>query len=82
MVLAMEEPSMTDYAFESGPRKRIALVAHDNKKKDLLEWALFNRDVLVKHDLFATGATGALIEKTLGCRRPGRSRRPRFGGAP
>ena len=56
---------MTDYALESGPRKRIALVAHDNKKKDLLEWALFNRDVLVKHDLFATGATGALIEKTL-----------------
>jgi methylglyoxal synthase len=65
MVLAMQEPSMTDYALESGPRKRIALVAHDNKKKDLLEWALFNRDVLVKHDLFATGATGALIEKTL-----------------
>jgi methylglyoxal synthase len=65
MVLAMEEPSMTDNALESGPRKRIALVAHDNKKKDLLEWALFNRDLLVKHDLFATGTTGALIEKTL-----------------
>jgi methylglyoxal synthase len=61
----MEEPSMTDNALESGPRKRIALVAHDNKKKDLLEWALFNRDLLVKHDLFATGTTGALIEKTL-----------------
>ncbi len=56
---------MTDNALESGPRKRIALVAHDNKKKDLLEWALFNRDLLVKHDLFATGTTGALIEKTL-----------------
>jgi len=61
----MEEPSMTGDALESGPRKRIALVAHDNKKKDLLEWALFNRDLLVKHDLFATGTTGALIEKTL-----------------
>ncbi len=56
---------MTEIALESGPRKRIALVAHDNKKKDLLEWALFNRDLLVKHDLFATGTTGALIEKTL-----------------
>lgn len=61
----MEEPSMTGDALESGPRKRIALVAHDNKKKDLLEWALFNRDLLVKHDLFATGTTGALIEKAL-----------------
>ena len=56
---------MTDIALESGPRKRIALVAHDNKKKDLLEWAEFNRDLLVKHDLFATGTTGAMIEKAL-----------------
>ena len=56
---------MTDIALESGPRKRIALVAHDNKKKDLLEWAQFNRELLVKHDLFATGTTGALIEKAL-----------------
>lgn len=56
---------MTDIALESGPRKRIALVAHDNKKKDLLEWAKFNRDLLVKHDLFATGTTGAMIEKAL-----------------
>ena len=56
---------MTDIALESGPRKRIALVAHDNKKKDLLEWARFNRGLLVKHDLFATGTTGALIEKAL-----------------
>jgi methylglyoxal synthase len=56
---------MTDDTLESGPRKRIALVAHDNKKKDLLEWAQFNRDLLVKHDLFATGTTGSLIEKAL-----------------
>ena len=56
---------MTDTALESGPRKRIALVAHDNKKKDLLEWAQFNRELLVKHDLFATGTTGALIEQAL-----------------
>ena len=61
----MKDASMTEIALESGPRKRIALVAHDNKKRDLLEWAKFNRDLLVKHDLFATGTTGALIEKAL-----------------
>lgn len=47
------------------PRKRIALVAHDNKKQDLLEWALYNRGLLVKHELCATGTTGSLLEKTL-----------------
>ncbi|HVN32946.1 MAG TPA: methylglyoxal synthase [Thermoanaerobaculaceae bacterium] len=48
------------------PRKRIALVAHDNKKTDLLEWAAFNRDLLAQHDLFATGTTGLLLEESLG----------------
>jgi methylglyoxal synthase len=47
------------------PRKRIALVAHDNKKRDLLEWAEFNREMLCKHDLVATGTTGALLEAAL-----------------
>ena len=47
------------------PRKRIALVAHDNKKKDLLEWATFNRELLVQHDLCATGTTGLLLERAL-----------------
>ncbi len=47
------------------PRKRIALVAHDNKKRDLLEWALYTREMLVKHDLCATGTTGYRLEKTL-----------------
>lgn len=47
------------------PRKRIALVAHDNKKQDLLEWAMYNRDLLVRHELCATGTTGALLEKAL-----------------
>ena len=46
-------------------RKRIALVAHDNKKKDLLEWVRFNRDLLVRHDLLATGTTGSLLEAEL-----------------
>jgi methylglyoxal synthase len=47
------------------PRKRIALVAHDNKKVDLLEWARYNRDLLASHELLATGTTGTLLEKEL-----------------
>ena len=46
-------------------RKRIALVAHDNKKQDLLEWARYNRDLLVQHTLCATGTTGTLLELAL-----------------
>lgn len=47
-------------------RKRIALVAHDNKKADLLEWTRFNRGTLSGHDLVATGTTGDLLVKELG----------------
>ena len=46
-------------------RKRIALVAHDNKKKDLLEWALYNREMLARHELCATGTTGKLLQEAL-----------------
>lgn len=45
--------------------KRIALVAHDNRKKDLIEWVKWNRDVLLQHKLTCTGTTGKLVEKTL-----------------
>lgn len=48
-----------------GKRKRIALVAHDNKKRDLIEWAEFNREILARHDLCATGTTGSLLEDKL-----------------
>lgn len=51
---------------EMGPQKNIVLVAHDNKKKDLLEWAKFNRELLAQHKLYATGTTGLLLEKELG----------------
>lgn len=46
-------------------RKRVALVAHDNKKKDLIDWAIYNKTVLAKHELIATGTTGKLLEEHL-----------------
>lgn len=46
-------------------KKRVALIAHDHKKDDLVEWALVHRSKLAQCDLFATGTTGGLIEKAL-----------------
>ena len=46
--------------------KKIALVAHDNKKSDLIEWAKFNKTLLAHHIIYATGTTGGLLEKELG----------------
>jgi len=48
-----------------GEQKKIALVAHDNKKIDLLEWAKYNKELLAQHELYATGTTGSLLEKEL-----------------
>jgi methylglyoxal synthase len=45
--------------------KRIALVAHDNRKKDLIEWVKWNDEVLLQHKLISTGTTGNLVEKAL-----------------
>ncbi|WP_084129766.1 methylglyoxal synthase [Demequina sp. NBRC 110055] len=46
--------------------RHIALVAHDNKKVELLEWASFNKGSLAPHHLYATGTTGTLLEYELG----------------
>jgi methylglyoxal synthase len=46
--------------------RRIALVAHDNKKPDLLEWAEYNRGTLSRHELVATGTTGGLLRRQIG----------------
>ena len=46
-------------------KKRIALVAHDNRKTDLVEWVSYNRDILLNHKLVCTGTTGQLVEQAL-----------------
>ncbi len=45
--------------------KRIALVAHDNRKKDLIEWAEWNYEILIHHKLISTGTTGNLVEEAI-----------------
>ncbi|VAX17797.1 Methylglyoxal synthase [hydrothermal vent metagenome] len=59
--------SETDYKnFRFPAKKRIALVAHDSRKKDMLEWVKYNRASLTEHELYATGTTGAILAKELG----------------
>jgi methylglyoxal synthase len=50
---------------EMEKKKKIALVAHDHKKQDLIEWARFNKGSLSKHELYATGTTGKILEQEL-----------------
>jgi methylglyoxal synthase len=57
---------MTYRKIVMGHDKKIALVAHDNKKRDLLEWAKFNRNLLAHHEVYATGTTGEILERELG----------------
>lgn len=47
-------------------QKRIALIAHDERKVDLLEWAKVNKDLLSHHILYATGTTGTILQRELG----------------
>ncbi len=47
-------------------KKKIALVAHDNKKRELLEWARSNERLLAQHELYATGTTGGMLALELG----------------
>ncbi len=57
---------MTYLKLPIGQIKRIALVAHDNKKNELIEWARFNRGLLIQHQIYATGTTGKFLEAVLG----------------
>jgi methylglyoxal synthase len=45
--------------------KTIALVAHDNRKKDMVEWVEYNYKTLLGHQLICTGTTGRLVEETI-----------------
>jgi len=45
--------------------KRIAMVAHDNRKQELIDWAVINKHLLARHELIATGTTGRLLEQQL-----------------
>ena len=47
-------------------QKRLALVAHDNKKDDMLAWASKHHELLTRHVLYATGTTGSVLERELG----------------
>jgi len=47
-------------------KKQIALVAHDNKKKELIDWSKHNREIMTELNVYATGTTGLLLEKELG----------------
>jgi methylglyoxal synthase len=57
---------VAEQTVEMAKRKRIALIAHDNRKMHLLEWARFNVGTLSRHELFATGTTGSLLSAELG----------------
>jgi methylglyoxal synthase len=65
-VLPGTEEPMRIHRVGMTSRKRIALIAHDNRKEDMLEWARFNRGSLANHELFGTGTTGGLIASELG----------------
>lgn len=59
-------PHENQHKLKMGTRKNIALIAHDNRKKELLEWVAFNKGTLSKHNLFGTGTTGGLITSKIG----------------
>lgn len=68
-IFAPTPPRMSDKSYKKitmNHRKRIALVAHDGQKQSLVDWAQYNKAILVEHEIWATGTTGTLMEKALG----------------
>eukprot|EP00039_Didymoeca_costata_P021724 m.345302 g.345302 ORF g.345302 m.345302 type:complete len:163 (-) comp26052_c0_seq1:599-1087(-) len=65
MAYKKHHPSIKDSVLPMKAKKNIALIAHDHRKIDLLDWAEFNRDHLAEHNLFGTGTTGLLVADKL-----------------
>ncbi|MEX0610183.1 MAG: methylglyoxal synthase [Balneolaceae bacterium] len=65
MIEPKPHPSIADTTLSMKVKKNIALIAHDHRKRDLLDWANYNREHLAEHNLFGTGTTGSLAEKKL-----------------
>lgn len=59
-------PSIASATSKMGVKKRIGLVAHDYRKRDLIDWIDYNHETLSKHELFGTGTTGGLIKEKIG----------------
>jgi methylglyoxal synthase len=60
------DPTIVDHTEEMGERKRIALVAHDYRKNDLIDWAKQHKKTLMHHELFGTGTTGGRLQNEAG----------------
>lgn len=65
MPVKKHHPSIKDSTLYMKTKKNIALIAHDHRKMDLLDWAEFNSEFLKNHNLFGTGTTGSLVAEKL-----------------
>ena len=61
----MKSKTLRQKTVTTPERKNVALVAHDNMKPALIEWAEKHKEKLIKHNLMATGTTGNLMQKQL-----------------
>ena len=59
-------PSIASRVEKMSKKKRIGLVAHDYRKRDLLDWVEYNSEKLSEHELYGTGTTGKMIADKLG----------------
>jgi methylglyoxal synthase len=65
MPVKKHHPSIKDSTLSMSAKKNIALIAHDHRKMDLLDWAEFNSELLKNHNLYGTGTTGSLVSEKL-----------------